>query len=674
MSESTLAITPEPHESFNPNIIVKAEILTYKSDGDLVTVSSPQVAIPIVVKTLGAWVGKNLASGIVGAAGGKIFGAAMEALGFGGPDVGALLTDISNRLVVVEKTVAEIKVLCEEILRQIEELRVTMEQYFGEAKLAEAFTEIDAAYGVTPTLLSESEPPSSSVSAPTLMELLNSLPKTKTPEQLKVYATEFVRAEEATWKIARQVVSIHDVLTSNVGQGTTLLKRWTDALLVAIKNNKITIDSAYLTLEGYFLQAIGKQLTGVAIHSFALGAEKDPSRIDYYIQQEFAPRMHAQTDEFLSNVERLVLSRTRLLKVPSAFTMEQSGEFPPEMESIFLRADLLCASLNLVGNTRNVSLKNAVAGVYGRSIARRSDLKGTQGPSITLPGFAASTGTVARAIDPLHAVDLRRDGDRLILEDYSKSAPTIVRYFLPWPGALPEQGKPVDTRFRGGVRPAYHDVFSDKDWPLAAVFVDLTPILTGAPASAPPTIDGNTLFPTGNPHTIIKQTTFVPNPTHPLVKPTNNIFEWTFEHATKAHGGWNRTTAFHLFKYNGAEAKMRLHINALCEVKVAVRQFRATIREIDLKTRVTLIHKPITGELVYDSGDEKGGVLRLANRSTGYVASVESWSQLDFEVNPGEYSLHVDFITWIGTKHTAFKGWESDRLTYILKGVYVEWL
>jgi hypothetical protein len=86
-----------------------------------------------------------------------------------------------------------------------------------------------------------------------------------------------------------------------------------------------------------------------------------------------------------------------------------------------------------------------------------------------------------------------------------------------------------------------------------------------------------------------------------------------------------------------------------------------------------LIHRPITGQKVYDSGEEQDGILQLANRTNGYKATVESWAKLDFEVQPGEYSLNLDFITWIGTLHTRYDGWQADRLRFNLKGVFLEW-
>lgn len=677
MSESLLVLSSDASEDFNPNEFFPAEALSFQSGGDHVTVSMPLVGIPIAIGGIAAFVGKNLASSIVGTAGGKIFAMAMEAIGLGGDGVAAALKDISDRLGKVEKTVAEIKALCEEILERLEALQTSMEQSMLEGRLGPAFSNIRAAYGGPGTLRAE-HALAGPISTPTLMELLNSLPKTTTKAELKEYAEAFRRGADADWKLTTQIVTISDVLTKTLGQSKSLLNRWAQGLITSMAKNELTLDFAYQTLEGYFLQAVGQQLTAVAMHCFVLGQDANPdTRLKYYLEEEFGPKMIAQTDEFLYAVERLVLSRVHLAKVPSTFTMPQSGEFPSEMESIFLRADLLCAALNLVGNKSSAaSPRLAIIGIYGRCLARPSDIVNGTGPEIRIAGVAASRGIVGRAVEFIKAVDLRRDGDRLMLEDAAKSGPVIVRYFLPWREPLPAQGTPIDTRFRGGVSPAFYNVFSDNEWPLAAGFVDFSPLLQGAPADAPTTLDSNSLFRTDDPHTVIRQPAFVAQSSHPLVRPTTNVIEWEFDHAAKAHGTWHRTTAFHLFKYTGVEAPMRLQVNVFCETKNVTRMkpYHSDRREIDLNAKIVLIRRPSEGTQFYNSSEEQGRVLDLNNRPAGYGASVESWKTLDFTVKPGEYALHLDFLQWMGTMHPNYKGWETDRLLFKLKGVFIEWL
>ena len=678
MPEATLDQSSDTPEIFNPNESLPAEHLAFQTGADLVTVSMPLVGIPVIVVNLASFVGKNLATDILGAAGGKIFASAMKAIGLGDDGVAAELKEISDRLAVVEQTVAEIKALCEEILSRLQALQTAMEQSMLEGSLGTAFSNIRAAYGGSGTLRAESASTATPISTPTLTELLTSLPLSTTKAQLKEYSEAFRTGADSQWKLTTQIVTISDVLTKPVGHSKSLLNRWAEGLILSMGKNEITLDSAYLTLEGYFLQAVGQQITAVAMHCFVLGSDPNPdSRLKFYLEEDFAPKMRAQTDEFLYAVERLVLSRVRLLKVPSVFTMPQSGEFPPEMESIFLRADLLCAALNLVGNKHTIaSAKEGVAGIYGRCLARPSSIVDKTGPQLTIPGVDDSRGTVGRSLESLKAVDLRREADRLILEDIEKSSPVVVRYFFPWKGALPEQGKPIDARFRGGIRPAYYDVFADKDWPLAAGFVDFGPLLQGAPADAPPTLDKNTLFRTDNPHTVFTQRTFVPQPSHPLVRPAMNLIEWEFAHVVKADGTWDRATDFHLFKYAGAEGRMRLHLDVRCGVKNVsrIKPFYSGLRAIDLYVEVGLMKKPGEETRIYNSRDEQGKVLVLVNRGEHYEASVDSWKALEFAVKPGEYALHLNFINWKGKEKGNRKGWESDMLYFFLKGVYVEWL
>jgi hypothetical protein len=183
--------------------------------------------------------------------------------------------------------------------------------------------------------------------------------------------------------------------------------------------------------------------------------------------------MRAQTDEYLRCIEKLVFSSTKVKKVPSTFTMQQSGEFHVEAESILLRADLICASLNLVSNTRQVnSLKEAISGAYGRVLARKSDMGADgKGPKMILPGLQWINGRVTGKLDNLHVADLTLSGNTLSLGSYEDSSPTLIQYFWPWK-ALPTEGRPLEPVVRGGVTPRYYDVFEDKNYVLAAGLLD----------------------------------------------------------------------------------------------------------------------------------------------------------------------------------------------------------
>jgi len=675
MSESLLLETPEDivHPELHELLAANEALFATSQASPALLGDIPGFAF--TPKAMAGWVGKNLASGVVGAIGGLLFGKALDAIGLGEPDLAKMLTDISNRLAVVEQTVTEIKKIVEEILKELRELRVSMDQYFGEGQLGEAFTQIDDAYGVAP-LLSSAAP--AGASAPSFMELLLSLPKTKTPAQLDVFARDFVQAENNKWKITTQITSIHNVLTSEVGHGSSLLVRWTDGLLLAIENEQLTLQAAYATLEGYFLQAVGKQLIAVSMHCFSLG--NDPARIEYFVQTDFGSKMRDQTSEFLRAIEKLVLGHTTLLKVPSVFDVDHSAEFPGELEAILLRADLLCASLNLVGNKRTVaSPKQAIAGIYGRALARRTDFgQGESGPSITIPGgYPPSNGVVSKTVSHLHAIDLRREGNSLLLRDYADSSPVMVRYFWPWLATLPPQNVPLDPRFRWGVRPLFYNVFDDNDWPLAAGFFDFSRVLLGDPADAPSNMTENSKFRAADAHSVIKQPDFVPSPLHPLVRPQagKNHTEWSFAHTWKTEGTWLCTKSFHLFKYSGRPAKVRIHVNVVCEVEH--HKGSPTWGDNDMNARMSIAKKNgPRGPLFYNSESEGGGVLFLIHKRGHYKRSLDSWVRYEFDVTEGEYSLALDLKSWVGdrTWFEKFDGWDIDSLKFDLNGLFIEWV
>lgn len=664
------------------------ETLTEEDQGalDLLHGNTARLGIVWTATGIAGWVGANLASGVVSAIGGKAFGEALNAIGLGGPNVGELLKDISNRLKVVEETVKEIKALVLQLLSELEALRLSMDQSFLEAEIRAAFTQIDAAYGTAALQQTSDTGVDGGAPAPSFMELLTSLPKTKTPAELKVYAQAFVQAEGAQWNLTTQIQSIHNALTEKTGHGESLLTRWTDGLLFQIAERKIDHDRAYKALESYFLQAVAKQLTAVAMHCFALGT--DQSRIDYFVRTDFGSKMKRQTGDFLRSAERLMLGNLRLKKVPSTFTMEQSGEFPGEMESVLLRADLVCAALNLVSNTvQKNTAKDAVAGIYGRVLARPSDISDNRGPSVSLPGYAPSQGIPGTSGEPLHVItslhpiDLKWDGNILLLGSRANSNVTVVRYFWPWPAAKPPQNVAIDARMRGGVKPAYFNVFNDNDWPLAAGFVDFSRLLKGAPLEMPNTMISNTQFASAAPHGVVNQTEYIPPSAHLLARPPNTQVRWRFDHSSPLDGTWLRQMQFYFFTYAGATAKLRLTANVRCEVEHTCSVSQGKFMQWgdnDMNARVTVQqHGGGAVHTFYNSETEGGGNLFLIHQSPGYRYALESWCVFEFDVSDGAWLFSLDFKNWVGSRIPVlsdFKGWKLDTLIFDLKGVYLEWV
>jgi hypothetical protein len=617
------------------------------------------------------WTGSNLASGVVGSIGGMVFGKLLDAIGLGEPNLAAMLTDISNRMIGIENDVRYIKQITEQILAELRELRVSMDQSFLEGPLKEAFAKINAAYG-TPAPRRRAQ---GGVIAPSMMEI-TVLAKTKNATQMKPYLEAFQDASQSVWQVRNQIFLIHDVLAATTGHGTTVVEAWADGLILAVKNRKLSLVAASRTLEGYFMQAVGKQVTAAAIHCFALG--DDESRVNYFMKTEVGDKMRNQTNEYLRCIEKLVFSGTVIKKVPSNFTMQESEEFNSDAEAILLRADLVCAALNLVSNERKVSLKDAISGAYGRVLARKSDMGADgKGPKMTLPTLPWIHGQIVGKIDNLRVVDLTRSGTKLDLADFNDSAPTMIRYYWPWE-SKPTSGRPLEPVFRGGVTPAFFDVFEDKDAPLAAGFLDFRTMLVGAPVGSRPTLTTNSVFAGWDKHCACDQKLFVPYSPHPLVvRPPKgaNMIEWTFAHAWKGDGNFLRSSAFHLFNYKGkAPAKLRLTVNVYCSVEHKPRC--PTWGDNDVNARIALV-KPDNSKIpFYNSEHEGDGRLYLIHRRGNYKSNLDSWHQLDIDLTEGEYSLSLDFKNWIGsrTMFENYKGWNNDSLHFELNGVWLEWI
>jgi hypothetical protein len=465
--------------------------------------------------------------------------------------------------------------------------------------------------------------------------------------------------------------------TTGIGQSSPLIDRWTDGIAAELQKKSITLEQAYKTLEGYFLQFIAKQLQAVSIHCLALGSAS--GRRDYYLRKEFGPKMRQQTEEFLRCAERLAFLPTRLPRVPAT----SITDFPSEMDPILLRADLLCASLNLVSNEReSATAKNAVAGIYGRALVRHSDLTvAGKGVEITPAGFAASRGVRGPEVQSLHAIELVRVGNELALNDYASSSPTVARYYWPWGSTLPRQGVPIDPRIRGGIRPEFYDVFNDRDWPLAAGFVDFSSVSVAAPADAPANLAVNSMFGDAGPDSVIRQQEFVPAELrHPLVGPLPNVVGVEFSHSAPANGQRHRQITFHLFKYSGkTPVKMRLTAKAFCRVihLMLTRQgSRVEQGANDLIARLSVVKQsPIQAILNSQtlSRVEGGGVVRLIDKPHDYRGALDSWPATDFEVSEGTYLLQVDLNAEIH-RRAFFNGWKADGFVLQLSSVYLEWL
>src|SRR3954466_11565742 len=67
----------------------------------------------------------NLATGVLSAAGGKLFSEALKSIGLGDP-LPAMLQDITNRLTVIEQSIGELKGKVDQLLQAFQALRNQM--------------------------------------------------------------------------------------------------------------------------------------------------------------------------------------------------------------------------------------------------------------------------------------------------------------------------------------------------------------------------------------------------------------------------------------------------------------------------------------------------------------------------------------------------------------------
>jgi hypothetical protein len=272
-------------------------------------------------------------------------------------------------------------------------------------------------------------------------------------------------------------------------------------------------------------------------------------------------------------------------------------------------------------------------------------------------------------------------GNELALNDYASSSPTVACYYWPWGSTLPRQGVPIDPRIRGGIRPEFYDVFNDRDWPLAAGFVDFSSVSVAAPADAPANLAVNSMFGDAGPDSVIRQQEFVPAELrHPLVGPLPSVVGVEFSHSAPANGQWHRQITFHLFKYSGkTPVKMRLTAKAFCRVihLMLTRQgSRVEQGANDLIARLSVVKQsPIQAILNSQtfSRVEGGGVVRLIDKPHDYRGALDSWPATDFEVSEGTYLLQVDLNAEIH-RRAFFNGWKADGFVLQLSSVYLEWL
>jgi hypothetical protein len=624
-----------------------------------------------VLDPLGAF----LAQKIVSFAGSQTFERIFEAITQEKSSAIALLRQIGQRIDAVDASLKAINTQLQGLLQDMDDFRNEMEAAFREGALAKAFAAIDDAQGTAPP----SPQSTSGPAPPTFYKLVNTYPATKTPAELKEFRDAFIAAE-AERSLTLRIQAIHNALTEPIGQGKPLLVLWPDGLLSKIRQNKMSRDRAYYAFEGWFLQAVSREVSAAVMRCFEL-ADKD--RVDWFLQKDFGPKLRRQTGMFLAATERLMLEGIRLPKVPCPLHAEQVAEFPREMESVLLRADLICAALNLVLNQEEAAtLRDAVAGIYGRVLARPVDVAAGQ-PSLALPGYPPSTGIPGSMYEftTQAAIQLQWDGSVLRLDPPDQSHVYVVRYFWRWPKPLPPQNVALDPRMRGGVKPAYFNVFNNDDWPMAAGFVDFSRILVGAPPGVPNRNVLTTEFrnPPG-PNNLQEQPYKAP-PLHFLTTPAPGATTLILTYYPGYDFFSKKDYQFYLFNYYGIQPRrlrVTLHISALARYEAMFekdKRLTYPLAYVNLNVQVGLRRygEREPAATLYNSDTVDNGSLRLYWYAPGYRKEVEGWYSTDLDIRNDVYLLDLALI-YGGNAFVFDAHLKAVQLEFTLKGVYLEWI
>jgi hypothetical protein len=639
---------------------------------------------------LGSWVGKQIAGGIVSAAAGKAFNEVIKLIGLGDPDIAGRLDDISKQLSQVQESLNRLTEMTAEILKQLAELKQFMEKSLEITTLRAAVRRIAVAYdgdsASAEALLNEQSAPL----AISLNDLLEKLPRYERDPQKRIAAAK----DFATYvqDMPDQINTIYDTLAVAAFGQDSLLTHWVNELAQQINAKKITRENAYLVLEGYFLQAVAVQLKGVSVHCVALATHpQGQPLVPEYLGDTYAKKMSKQTAAFVGEVERMLF----LTLAPTMAIGSKDGlgvrEFPKEVDEILLRADLLCAALNLVGHKGDStgkpspSIQAAIQGIYGRALLRPSDLNYGNPPNIAPAGYTPVAGTAVRKL-AFPCLDLNESDGRGILSDATSSAVTMAHYFWKFPSPEPAMGQPIDPSQRGGVTPKLYPVFGlDKDKQvLAASVFDVSRLYRGLATGAQKKFDFRK-FPGGNPDLGYYDERCTPYH-HALTNEKGDSFE-TFFTVVQI---WRLDTRQHsyvvhpLFKYSGGPAKVRLSAHVASIIHRDPRRDgqggTAFGQWWDVYSHLKL--RRVNGwEKEFFNSVESYGLDRpiSVNGGDAYSQWGENYDKrrdgsfsLDFDLEPGDYELVLDSEVAFQRAPKESQGWKSTSLSFFLHCLSLE--
>jgi hypothetical protein len=629
---------------------------------------------------LGKWVGKNAASGIVGSAAGMLFQEFLGAVGLGGPNLVAKLDEISNKITEVQRSLDRLTAMTAEVLQQFNELRIYMEKSLKIQDLFIAMGRIDVAYGRHGESLLHGTGGAHAISLRLLTETMPHL-KDATPAYLKEQALAF-----ATYvsDIPSAINTIRkNLMDANFGE-LSLLQHWTRELVQQILAKKISRESAYLVLEGYFLQAVSIQLKGLCVHGVALSTnELGPQLITRYLDDDFGKVMREQLGAYLTAVDDIIFRTLDPIMLTGLKKMD-AREFPVEVDRILLRADLLCAVLKLIGKKTTGPLaptpQAAIQGIYARSLFRPSDLNAGKAPSMELKGYQNAPADTQRQL-PFCCLDLYAPAGRPMLTDVDKALVTMAHYQWAFPTPAPAPDTPIDVRYRGAAAPALYPVFgADEPMVLAAGIFNGDPLFCGMPSDASRDTPF-TPFPSGNDHITYSDQKLSAN-RHALSNGSGTVFESSFQvqNASRAFATQQSQATHRLFGYAGKQVKLRMWAHVTTRMAGAPRRDQLNERffshQYKIFNRLRLRFPNGTEKEFYNSVEAYSRTFDVSAMNTsvnvGFDLALSGSFSIDFDLVPGDYHLVLKNEANFPPCGIPYDGWQSTTLDFKLKMVTLE--
>ena len=643
------------------------------------------------------WVGGNLASGIVGSAGGLIFSSVMDAIGMGGPDMAEIsrkLDAISNQLTEVQRSLDRLTEMTAEILKQLDALRDFMEKSLKIDILLAATNRIDVTYGNTSSesLLTTEPTGSEPTGRPISLRLLTEkMPHFKdiTKADLEAAARDFAAYVS---DVPGCIEKIRVVLVNAALGQTSLLMHWAKELGQQVRDKKISRENACIVLESYFLFAVSAQLKGLCVHGVALGTDRrlGPQFIQQYLQDDFTKMMRDETSAYVEALEYLIFFSLDPIMLTGVKNCMDEREFPFHVDELLLRADLLSAALRLVGYKGDAdgkpspTVQAAVRGIYGRALFRPSDLRDGKPLPINPAGYAPAQGTELREL-PFPVLDLIESDGKAMIRDLSRSFTSVAHYYWKFPATPPPAGVALDTTFRGGVTPRLFPVFGeDSPGVLAAGLFDPNRLCRGLPSGAHQEYTFNP-FPYDGGGTYITFHDQRHDPRrHPLTNDAGDVYFVTFnvQNIFKADNALSSRTFHRLFNYSGKTVKVRLWAHVTTRLRRTPRRDihggTAFAQDYDVCNRLDLQFPDGKWKEFYNTfnsyGPEKPVSLAYHYEDRDADRTASGSFKIDFDLVPGTYQLVLDNGAYFREAKHRYEGWQSTTMDFTLRAVSLEML